>query len=120
VVSGFTFLSTNFTPDRYVYGTTGSTDAFVCVLDPLFTNISESEPRDVRDVLMEKGHLVIYVPTPSYVGFDVYDAAGRLVKRVSAGYLPAGRYRFTVETGKGPYTIKVRTGNRVRILRAIM
>jgi len=54
------------------------------------------------------------------VGYDVYSTDGRLIKRASLGYLPAGRYEYELKLPKGTYLIKVRVGEEVKTLKGVM
>ncbi len=119
-VAGYTYNSSDFAPSRIVFGTTGYSDAFVSRL-PGTLNISET-PKTSKDanIKISKGTLILNLHNSSYLGFDVYDASGRIVKRVSLGYLPAGRYEYPLNLSKGVYTIKVRMGDRVERLKGML
>ncbi len=118
-VTGYTANPDDFAPSRNVFGTTGSGDAFISKLSiPL--NIRENPDKVKNSVDFLKGILIINVISPAYVGFDVYLADGRLIRRVSLGYLPAGRYEYRLKLPKGTYLLKVRVGDEVKTFKGIM
>jgi len=98
-----------------VFGTTGWNDAFISRLpDSIFSNISETlKPSKDANIEISNGTIIFNIPNSSYIGFDVYDASGRLVRRVSLGYMPSGRYEYPLNLPKGVYKVKVRVGNKV-------
>ena len=118
-VSGWTWNSSNFSLSRIIFGTTGWADAFISKL-PSTLNISET-PKPSKDANIEisKGTLIFNLHNSSYLGFDVYDASGKIVKRVSLGYLPPGRYEYKLNLPKGVYTVKVRVGANVERLKGV-
>ena len=120
-VVGYTWNSPNFAADKEVFGSLGMADAFVSLL-PISLNVSEapSAGTGVPSAYLSDRRLVVVLRSPAYVGFDVYDVSGRLVKRVSLGYLPAGRYGFALGVGKGTYSVKVRIGTRVEMMKGVL
>ncbi len=94
-------------------GVAGAEDGFVM----FFTNFATGESERVaekKDAIKVHGDgIEVRLSSPGYVGFDVYDASGRLVKSESVGYLPAGRYSFSLKLPKGVYTVRVRAGEEV-------
>lgn len=118
--------SSDFAVNRVVFGTTGGYDAFVMRLlnaleaSDTSLNVSEVGVHSGYDVGISEGALVLRLFSSSYVGFDVYDPSGRLVKRVSLGYLPAGRYEYRLNLPKGTYLLKVRIGDEVRTFRGVI
>ncbi len=122
-VAGKTRRHYEFSVNRNVFGTTDFSseyDAFVVRLENAFTNVYERPNRGrVADVKVSNGSMVFSVPTSAYVGFDVYSADGRLIRRVSLGYLPAGRYEYRLKLPKGAYLLKVRIGDEVREIKGV-
>jgi len=116
-VAGMTGNSSDFAPSRTVFGTTGSVDAFVSRLPNALNLLETLKPSKDANIEISKGMVIFNIPNSSYIGFDVYDASGRLVKRVSLGYLPSGRYEYPLNLPKGVYKVKVRIGNEVKTLR---
>jgi len=120
-VAGYTGNYSDFAPSRTVFGTTGGSDAFVTRFDNPALGISErSEKMEPAIVKVSEGNITFTLSTSSYVGYDVYLADGRLIKRVSLGYLPAGRYEYRLDIPKGAYLLKVRVGNEVRKIKSVM
>ncbi len=121
LVSGGTWNSSDFAPSRVIFGTPspGYWDAFVSRL-PNTLSVLET-PKTLKDANIEisKGNLIFNLRNSSYLGFDVYDASGKLVKRVSLGYLPAGRYEYFLNLPKGVYTVKVRIGYEVKEIKGV-
>ncbi|MEO0148326.1 MAG: SBBP repeat-containing protein, partial [candidate division WOR-3 bacterium] len=119
-VAGYTDNSSNFAPSRNVFGTTGSPDAFVSRLDPLFTVITENFAPPQREfITFDKNEILITLQKSSYVGINVYTTSGRLVKRFGFGYLPAGRHRFKLDVKRGAYILKVRIGDKVEEFKGV-
>ncbi|MEO0175329.1 MAG: SBBP repeat-containing protein, partial [candidate division WOR-3 bacterium] len=68
-VAGYTGNSSNFAPSRNVFGTTGSPDAFVSRLDPLFTVITENfAPPHRAFITLDKNEILITLQESYYVG----------------------------------------------------
>ncbi len=120
-IAGNTGNSGNFGPSRNVFGTTGYNDAFVSKLSNVLVSVSE-RPKETAApaVKISKGKVTFTLPTSAYVGYDVYLADGRLIRRVSLGYLPAGRYEYDLNLPKGVYLFKVRVGDEVRRVKGVM
>ncbi len=121
-VAGETFKYSNFAQNRNVFGSPGYlySDAFVSKLTGILS-VSE-RPRTVNGVgvNLSKGVLILTLPTSAYVGFDLYSPNGRLIKRVSLGYLPTGKYEYRLKLPKGVYLLKVRVGDEVREIKGVM
>ncbi len=119
-VAGGTWNSSDFAPSRNVFGITGSKDVFVSRL-PAALNVSEKAEVS-RDAYVEISGdaLILTLPTSAYVGFDVYSADGRLIGRVSLGYLPAGKYEYRLKLPRGVYLLKVRVGDEVREIKGVL
>ncbi len=66
-------------------------------------------------IKVEGKGLLIYLST-SCVGYDVYSAMAADGKE-KRGYLPAGRYGYSLKLSKGAYLLKVRVGDRVKEIR---
>jgi len=122
-VAGGTYGSGDFAVNRTVFGTPSNPDTADAFVVKLGNSLSVQEvPAGgfFADVSLLNGVLTVSLPNPSYVGYDLYSADGRLVKRVSLGYLPAGRYEYELKLPKGVYLLKVRVGNRVKEFKGAM
>ncbi len=108
------FLSGGYTP----YPTLGGCDAFAAALSDVATQVSE-RPSSASDFTLERDGITINLRRQAYVGVDVYDASGRLVHRQSIGILPTGEHRIGLKLKKGVYTLKVRIGDRVDLIKVI-
>ncbi len=116
--TGYTTDPSTFVDGRFRYGTPGKFEAFATAEPcPLGSSgdlsVSEVFPGDAVVVGKE---LRITLRAPAYVGYDTYSLAGRLLRSESLGYLPSGRYTFSIE-GNGPTILKLRIGDRIRILK---
>ncbi len=118
-VSGGTWNSSDFAQSRNVFGTTGGRDAFVSRLPAALSVSEKAEVSRDAYVKVSGGALILILPTSSYAGFDVYSADGRLIKRVSLGYLPAGKYEYRLKLPRGVYLLKVRIGEEVREIKGV-
>ncbi len=121
IVVGGTFHFSDFPGIKYLFGTPGGLhDIFISKL-PNTLSISEKPTLTVNtEVELSNGALVFTLHTSSYAGFDLYSTDGRLIKRVSLGYLPAGRYEYRLKLPRGAYLLKVRVGDEVRELKGVM
>jgi len=108
------FLSGGYTP----YPTLGGCDAFAAVLSDVATQVSE-RPSSAPIFILEKDALIVRLKGQAYVGVDVYDASGRLVHRQSQGILPTGEHRIDLKLKKGAYTLKVRIGDRIELIKIV-
>ena len=108
---------------RDTFGTPspGYQEAYVArVVEPLGREddlgVSESESGfrcEVKD-----GVLKVSLPSPGYVGYDIYSHDGRLVHRESAGYLSGGERTLVLPSlPTGVYLLKVRVGNGIKTLK---
>ncbi len=116
-VCGVTNSSQNFAQGGTTFGTAGLDDAFV---SKLFITLDVSEGYKTREEISISGNILrIDLPTSAYVGFDVYSPDGRLIRRVSLSYLPAGKYEYRLKLPKGSYLLKVRVGDDVREIKGV-
>ncbi len=120
LVAGRTNNYADFSLNRTVFGTTSLDDEAFVVKVPAAVSVDEKPEREAISVDVFRNVLRISFTSPSYVGYDVYSADGRLVKRVSLGYLPAGRYEYRFDLPKGAYLLKVRVGDEVMKIKGIM
>ncbi len=112
-VVGYSFQSVDFMPSRVVFGTVGSEDVVIVKMDPDIVDVYEAP--EIRDKVKLQGDgIVVVLDSPAYVGYDVFSGDGRLVKRRSIGYLPAGKYRIPLDLpSKRVGFVLVRVGDRV-------
>ena len=115
-----TFHFSDFPGSKHIFGTPGGLhDIFITKL-PGALNVSERPTSSAdMDVRFSKDALIIDLPTSAYIGYDLYSPDGRLIKRVSLGYLPAGRYRYHLNLPRGAYLLKMRVGERVKVFKGI-
>ncbi|MEO0189239.1 MAG: SBBP repeat-containing protein, partial [candidate division WOR-3 bacterium] len=119
LVAGWTYNSSDFAPSRNVFGTTGGyTDAFVSRLGSSLS-ITEDIAHTQKIITIGKNEILITLQKSSYVGINVYTTSGRLVKRFSFGYLPAGKHRFKLDVKRGAYILKVRIGDKVEEFKGV-
>ncbi|MEO0214425.1 MAG: SBBP repeat-containing protein [candidate division WOR-3 bacterium] len=118
-VAGWTLNFSDFAPSRNVFGTTGGyTDAFVSRLGSSLS-ITEDIAHTQKIITIGKNEILITLQKSSYVGINVYTTSGRLVKRFSFGYLPAGKHRFKLDVKRGAYILKVRIGDKVEEFKGV-
>ncbi len=97
----------------------GYADMFVFSLDLNLTPVGLSEVSS-SEVVLHGNRLVLRLDGTSYVGYDIYDMAGRLVKRVPLGLYPEGRFIVPVDApSPGSYILKVRVGRKIHTLRVV-
>ncbi|MEO0220899.1 MAG: SBBP repeat-containing protein, partial [candidate division WOR-3 bacterium] len=118
-VAGVTWNSSNFAPSRRIFGITGYSDAFVSRLDSPSLSITEDIAHTQKIITIGKNEILITLQKSSYVGINVYTTSGRLVKRFSFGYLPAGKHRFKLDVKRGAYILKVRIGDKVEEFKGV-
>ncbi len=98
----------------------GGTDMFIFSMEFGLTPVDAQET--VSEVAFWTGDvLVLQIESPSYVGYDVYDAYGRLLDRVPVGLCPPGKVEIPLrDYGPGIYIVNVRVGERVEKLRVLI
>ncbi len=114
-VAGYT-NSSNFPTTSGSYSTTpaGGTDAFVSNLDPEISMENPEQKENDVSFWVSGSKISVSLGSPSYVGADIYSEDGRLVRRLSFGYLPAGSYTFNLGNLKsGTYVLRIRIGGKV-------
>ena len=72
------------------------------------------------DVFQSGNELIFHLPAPGYLGMDVFDVSGRLVRRISSGFLPSGSYSVSLYLKPGKYILKIRYGDRFYTRRIII
>jgi len=120
LVGGWTGNALSFATADTVLGTLGSKDGFLVLLSE---SLGVSEERSVDapvGVEVSGNTLRITLSHSAYVGYNVHSADGRLLRRVSLGYLPAGRYEYRMDLPRGVYLLKVRVGDEVRTIKAVI
>lgn len=61
--------------------------------------------------------IIINLINPSYVGYSIYDESGRLVNKVSLGYLPRGDYSFELNLQLRRGILRIRIGEEVHTIK---
>ncbi len=108
--AGYTCDPQNFATGTTFYGTPGACDALLVGFWDVFTSVRE---RDVSaGISLLRSGLRITLDRPSYVGFSIYDGAGRLVERRSLGFLTKGSHSVAWKLPIGTYTLVLRVGDR--------
>jgi len=98
----------------YSYGTQDESDAFVGYLEEDCIPTAHKESGSASFAL--KGDMLrLTIPEPAYVGFDIFDAAGRRVFTYSAGFLMPGEYSFPIDLPQGIYLLRLRIGDEVHV-----
>ncbi len=102
----------------YSYGVQDESDVFAGYLEGTCIPVAEKEAQSIPvgirgDIL----HVSVY--EPSYVGFDIFDPAGRRLLSHSAGYLLPGEYEFHLDLPDGVYVLKLRIGDRISTFKFI-
>ncbi|MEO0148573.1 MAG: T9SS type A sorting domain-containing protein, partial [candidate division WOR-3 bacterium] len=82
-------------------------------------SITEDIAHTQKIITIGKNEILITLQKSSYVGINVYTTSGRLVKRFSFGYLPAGKHRFKLDVKRGAYILKVRIGDKVEEFKGV-
>ncbi len=123
-VAGYTRSSSSFSENRTFFGSTDGKDAFVVkIIYPLPHDgeLSLNEGALPSSQVSVSGDtLHVTLREPGYVGYDLYAPSGEIRGRVSVGYLPPGRYSFTLNLSRGTHLIVVRAGDslhRLKVLR---
>ena len=120
-ITGITFNYSDFAPSRYVFGTPGGLmDAYVARLPQSLNSFEKLGSGEVYRIAYHGGVLKVNLGESAYVGMDIYDLSGRLLKRMTYGYLPAGQYRYRLNLAKGAYILRVRIGEKIESLKIVM
>ncbi len=107
--TGPSFGGVSFLGSTVIMGDTfGSFEVFVLSVPATLPVQLKEEPFSVIGQ-----RLVLEIRSPSYVGFEIYTASGKLLRRESPGFLPQGRYEIPLEVEPGPYVLRLRVGERV-------
>jgi len=118
VVVGATEDPSTFLSDRLILGTPGESDGFLVKLPPYLSLSEDAEDGDFA-VHTDGRRITVILRRPSYVGYDVYSPDGRLLRRVSLGYLPPGRHERVMDLPTGAYVLLLRIGESVVVRRFI-
>jgi len=113
---------------RDTFGTPspGYQEAYVArIVEPLGAEdglkVSEGRKEGRYEVKVSDGNLKVLLPSPGYVGYDVYSSDGRVVHRESIGYLSPGTHTFALPAlPSGTYLLKVRVGKKMKVLKVVM
>lgn len=112
-------VPSSYDPDTYYgptysYGTQDESDVFGGYLEGDCIPVRHKESAG-PSMVVRNGLLRLNLNGSAYVGFDVFDAAGRRVLTRSAGYLLPGEYAFPLNVPSGVYMLKIRIGDDVMI-----
>ena len=121
-VAGTTENPDTLADERYFFGVPGNMDAFVIRIPADLLSVEEGASGRVGagvSVSLNGDYLRISMSRSGYVGWNLYASDGRLLRRESVGYLPAGKYAFKLNLKRGKYLLIVRAGNTLRRLKVI-
>ena len=119
-MAGYTFNSSDFAPNSDTIGTTGNAEVFVTKINSSLTPVDVEEMEQFSGISVIGGDILLSLERDAYVGMDIYDPSGRLVRRLSIGYLPAGKYRVSLHLPSGSYIVHVRVGERVMVNKLVI
>ncbi len=121
-VAGTTENPDTLADERHFFGVPGNMDAFVIRIPADLLSVEEGASGRVGagvSVSLNGDYLRISMSRSGYVGWNLYASDGRLLRRESVGYLPAGKYAFKLNLKRGKYLLIVRAGNTLRRLKVI-
>jgi len=92
-------------------------DAFISKFN---NTVSISENNLTNTFKIFKNSIIFNIKTPSYVGINIYNPSGMLIKRISYGFVGIGNYEIKLnDLKKGIYILKVRIGEEVKEVKLI-
>jgi len=98
-----------------VIGTQGVVDGFVTSFDLGLTPVELRE--GIKDPLpvisIDGSRLIIQIPSQAYVGMDVFDMSGKLVRRYSFGIVDGEVSASLEDYAPGVYILHIRIGDRL-------
>ncbi len=111
--------SSNFpTVGGYSNYFTGSSDAFLSKFnnDPSITAaISKNENSFKNKFTFKNNSINFNIIKSTYIGVDIYETNGALVKSISYGFVNTGNYEINMsDLNIGPYIAKIRMGEEVK------
>jgi len=112
LAAGATTSASDFSTTSDTLGTSGAEDGFI-ISDETLLPVEFSEGDKLPAVMLKGQILEIHLNEASYLGYDIFDPAGRLIHRESLGFYPAGSYSFTLPKYRGVHILKLRIGNRI-------
>ena len=120
-VAGYTGNYTDFLQEVSIFGTPGGLmDAYVARLPQSLNSFEKPRGEERNRIAFHGGVLKVNLGESAYVGVDIYDLSGRLLKRMTYGYLPAGQYQYRLNLAKGTYILRVRIGEKIKSLKIVM
>jgi hypothetical protein len=111
--------SNNFPTTSNAYDTSfnGSNDVFISKLNG---SASVFENPTTNSFKLLKNSIIFSIKKPSYIGINVYDLNGRLIRRISYGFVNSGIYEIKFnDLEQKAYLLKVRIGNEVKEVKFI-
>ncbi|MFZ8846266.1 MAG: SBBP repeat-containing protein [Candidatus Hydrothermia bacterium] len=84
------------------------------------SSISTFENNLTNTFKIFKNSIIFNIKTPSYIGINIYNPSGMLIKRISYGFVGIGNYEIKLnDLKKGTYILKVRIGEEVKEVKFI-
>ena len=111
--------SNNFptTSNAYDNSFNGSTDVFISKLS---SSVPVFENSIANSFKILKNSIIFSIKKPSYIGINVYDLNGRLIRRISYGFVNSGVYEIKFnDLEPKAYLLKVRIGEEVNFIKFI-
>jgi len=111
--------SNNFPTTSNAYDTSfnGSNDVFISKLNG---SASVFENPTTNSFKLLKNSIIFSIKKPSYIGINIYDLNGRLIRRISYGFVNSGIYEIKFnDLEQKAYLLKVRIGNEVKEVKFI-
>ena len=95
-------------------------NAFISKLGDASTSVSEDKNNLTNTFKIFKNSIIFNIKTPSYIGINIYNPSGMLIKRISYGFVGIGNYEIKLnDLKKGSYILKVRIGEEVKEVKLI-
>jgi len=94
----------------------GSDDAFVAKFNASLVKVSEPlESRSQNQSFIRRNAIFFDLREPSYVGISIYREDGRVLDKISCGYMTKGTHIVNLDYLKrGVYLLKMRIGDEVK------
>ncbi len=113
VIGGYTYAGADFAGGSDTLGSVVGWNAFVARVSDFTTSVREKVEGPRRYEITDEG-ILVHLREGAYVGYDAYDATGRLVGRHSAGYLPAGSHLIPLKLRRSEvHLLRLRIGKTV-------
>ena len=121
LITGLTGDTATFSENRvYADNPDGQSAIFLLRIDNTLPVSGYERADTVISFHFDGRNLIVKNVKPGYIGFDIYNTAGRLIFRKSMGFLPPGEYSIPVPVSSGTYVLLIRTGDRVFVRRVLI